>query len=143
MPAITRSLNILSRLGHQFRNTHMEGIGVTATQAPYLLHVCAVPGRSQEELAHALHVNPSNATRQLSLLEKNGFVTRLVSKQDKRRMELHPTQLALDTVPLILKVNADWNEVLTKGMPQEEQQQLIRLLSDMLERAMNWEVDKT
>jgi MarR family transcriptional regulator for hemolysin len=142
MPAITRSINILSRLGLQFRNAHMEGIGVSAAQAPYVLHISARPGRSQEELALALHVNPSNAARQLAHLEKAGFVRRQVCEKDKRRMELHPTRLALDTVPLILAANAAWNEVLTRGMKEEDQQKLVNLLDSMLKRGLEWEASQ-
>lgn len=142
MPAITRSLNILSRLGQQYRNEHLADTGLTATQAPYLLHIAARPGRSQEELARALHVNPSNATRQLAHLEKAGFITRVVCKQDKRRMELHPTQKALDTVPLIYQANAAWNQVLTQDMPGEDQEKLIHLLEAILQKAMEWEAGK-
>lgn len=142
MPAITRSLNVLARLGQQYRNAHLEDTGLTAIQAPYVLHIHARPGLSQEELARALRVNPSNATRQLSMLEKAGFVTRAHSKQDKRRMELYPTQLAVDTVPKVLLVNQAWNQVLTQGMTGEDQQRLISLLEIMLEKAMEWEADR-
>ena len=111
-------------------------------QAPYLLHICASPGMSQEQLARALHVNPSNAARQLSLLEGQGFIDRRVSPQDKRLMEIHPTAKALACVPLIREVNDQWNAYLTEGISPEDLEALERMLEHMRGRAIKWDEER-
>ena len=142
MPSITRNLNIIARCGNQFRSALLAGQGITAVQSPYLLHICARPGMSQEKLARALHVNPSNAARQLSLLEGQGFINRQVSPQDKRLMEIHPTAKALAAVPLIREVNDQWNVYLTEGIYTEDLEALERMLEHMRGRAINWDEER-
>lgn len=139
MPSITRNLNIIARCGNQFRSVLLSGQRVSAVQASYLLHICAKPGMSQERLAHALHVNPSNAARQLSLLENEGFIDRRVTPQDKRLMEIHPTDKALAVIPRIREVNDQWNAYLTEGIPSEDLVALERMLDHMRSRAIAWD----
>lgn len=142
MPSITRNLNILARCGNQFRSLALASEGISAAQAPYILHICSRPGMSQEQLARALHVNPSNAARQLSLLENAEFIQRKVSPQDKRLMEIHPTDKARRAEPLILKVNERWNAFLTKGMSGEQLRLLESMLDMMRARAVSWDEGK-
>ena len=142
MPSITRNLNIIARCGNQFRSALLADTGISAVQAPYLLHICASPGMSQEQLARALHVNPSNAARQLSLLEGQGFIDRRVSPQDKRLMEIHPTSKALACVPLIREVNDQWNAYLTEGISPGDLEALERMLDHMRGRAIKWDEER-
>lgn len=142
MPSITRNLNVLARCGNQFRNAMLADLGVTAAQAPYLLHICSRPGMSQEQLARALHVNPSNAARQLSLLEGEAFIQRRISAQDKRLMEIHPTAKAVEAVPLIHQVNDRWNAYLTGGLSPQQLEALDAMLDHMRQRAVAWDEGK-
>ncbi|MHC1785824.1 MAG: MarR family winged helix-turn-helix transcriptional regulator [Christensenellales bacterium] len=138
MPAISRDLNVLARCGNQFRSMHLDKLGLTAFQAPYIQHVCASPGLSQEQLALALHVNRSSAARQLKLLEDKGFIQRLEDKQDKRLLLILPTDKARDALPTIRQVNEAWNDYLTQGMTPAEQGQLAALLERLRARAIAW-----
>lgn len=138
MPAITRDLNVLARCGNQFRSSRLTDLQLTAAQSPYILHICARPGMSQEQVAHALHVNPSNAARQLAMLEQHGYITRTTSPQDRRLMALHPTDKALAAVPKIRGVNQQWHDYLTRGMDSSELAVLEDLLERMRHRAVAW-----
>lgn len=138
MPAITRELNVLARCGNQFRSGRLAELHLTAAQSPYILHICARPGMSQEQVAQALHVNPSNATRQLGALEQQGYITRETSPQDRRLMALHPTEKALAAVPVIRGVNQQWHDYLTQGMTDSELAMLEDLLERMRQRAVAW-----
>ena len=139
MPIITRELNVLARCGNQFRGERLKALSLTATQAPYILHICARPGRSQEELAAALHVNPSNAARQLARLSELGFITREAHPHDKRQLAVYPTQKAQDAFPLVRGVNAQWHDYLTAEMTEEEKAQLEVLLEKLRRRAALWD----
>lgn len=139
MPAISRSLNVLARVGNLYRGEGLEKIGLNPWQAPYILHIHYHPGRSQEELARALHINPSTAARQVAHLMEAGFITREVCKTDKRRMELFPTEQAQAAVPLIHQINAGWNSVLCQNLEGNELQRLEDLLQKLLAGARAWE----
>lgn len=138
MPIITRELNVLARCGVQFRNLHLTGLDITATQAPYILRVSAQPGLSQEELARALHVNPSNAARQLALLEKSEYVRREAGADDKRVLAVYPTAKALAACPEIRRVNALWQDYITRDISAEDKVLLVTLLEKMRLRAIGW-----
>ena len=142
MPAITRELNVLARCGNQFRGERLKALNLTAAQAPYLLHICARPGLSQEELATALHVNPSNAARQLAQLRDKGFVERRPHPQDRRQLAVHPTQQALQAVPAVRAINALWHDYITRGMSPEETATLETLLQKMRLRASAWDQER-
>ena len=130
MPIITRDLNVLARCGVQFRSGYFKALGITAYQAPYIQHICARPGMSQEQVALALQVNRSSAARHLAALEEDGFVLRTESKEDKRQLLVYPTQKALDANPEIRRVNALWNDYLTQGMTADD----IARLEELLEK---------
>lgn len=142
MPAITRELNILARCGNQFRGERLVKVNLTAAQAPYILHIVARPGLSQEELAAALHVNPSNAARQLMQLEEGGFVSRAPREGDRRQLAVYPTDLALQAAPIVRSINAQWQDYLTSGMSAQEKDQLASLLERLRERAAQWEKER-
>ncbi|HSK69572.1 MAG TPA: MarR family transcriptional regulator [Candidatus Limnocylindria bacterium] len=142
MPAITRGINVIARCGNQFRGELLKGLSLTAFQAPYILHVCARPGLSQEDLARELHVNPSNAARQLAALEELGFVTRVTRPEDKRQLAVFPTQKAIDAAPAVREANERWNEYLTRGMTAAETGALEALLERMRARAEAWDAGR-
>lgn len=139
MPVISRSLNVLARCGNQFRSAKLAALQITAAQAPYILHICARPGQSQEQLAKALHVNPSNAARQLASLEEKGYILRMPSSDDKRQLLIAPSEQALQAEPVIRQVNQAWNAYLTQGMGSGALAQLEEMLQLMLSRAVHWE----
>lgn len=142
MPAITRELNIIARCGNKYRAEHLKRLGLTAAQAPYVLHICASPGLNQEDLARGLHVNPSNAARQLALLEAAGYIKREHDPQDKRVLTASPTKKALEAFPEIRKVNAQWQDYLTRDMEDRERETLERLLNQVCDRAVRWSAEK-
>ncbi|MDI9519964.1 MAG: MarR family transcriptional regulator [Bacillota bacterium] len=139
MPAITRDLNVIARCGMQFRGEHMKKLSLTAAQAPFILHIVALPGQSQEELAGRLHLNPSNVARQLSQLENLGFITRCAKADDKRQLAVFPTNKAVQTAPLVREINALWHDYLTQEMAEEEKAALETLLEKVRKRAVIWD----
>lgn len=138
MPAISRSLNVLARCGNQFRSSKLASLDLSAAQAPYILHVCAKPGQTQEQLARALHVNPSNAARQLARLEEKGYIRRVTPRDNRRQLIIEPCDKAVEAVAQVREVNRQWNDYLTQGMSQEEQDRLEQLLGQMLSLAVAW-----
>ena len=124
------NINTIARCAALYRDGRLESIGITGWQAPYLPQICASPGITQDQLASRLHVNRSNVTRQLAMLEEKGFVRRERSDSDRRAIEVYPTQRAHDVLPLIEQAFAQWREKLFSGLGAEERE----LLEDLLER---------
>jgi DNA-binding MarR family transcriptional regulator len=133
MEALMKYISRTWRCAILYRNDKLLHEGLNGYQHSYILKICQNPGISQEQLAKMIYINKSNVTRQLSLLEQNGFITRCPSEKDKRVMQVFPTQKAMDIYPRVHDLMKEWNDYLTEDFTEE---QLLQLYS-MLELVMN------
>lgn len=139
MEALMRFIDRTTRCATLYRSEKLAEAGLNGCQHTYILNICRQPGISQERLASLIYVNKSNVTRQLSLLEQNGFVERRPSEADKRVMEVYPTQKAFDVYPRVCEVLREWNAgLLEQFMPEER-----KVLSAMMERVMYKAVEQS
>jgi DNA-binding MarR family transcriptional regulator len=109
-----------------------------ACHASYLSVICENPGISQDKLAQRICINKSNVARQAAVLEEQGFITRTPSEQDKRVLQLHPTQKALALLPDIQKILNCWENCITADLTEEEKKLMSVLLAKMKIRAARW-----
>ena len=138
MPHIIKTMNEITRCGMQYRNDNLEPFGLKSCHASYLLEICHNPGISQDMLARRICINKSNIARQIVVLEEGGFVERRSSQEDKRVMELYPTEKTLELLPELRKVLGSWSRYLTQGLSDEEIELLAKMLDSMRERAAQW-----
>ena len=138
MPHIIKTMNEITRCGMQYRNDNLEPFGLKSCHASYLLEICRNPGISQDMLARRICINKSNIARQIVVLEEGGFVERRSSQEDKRVMELYPTEKTLELLPELRKVLGSWSRYLTQDLSEEEIELLAKMLDSMRERAAQW-----
>lgn len=138
MDSIMRNIIEISRCCHQYRNAELEPYGLKSCHASYLLQISENPGISQDTLARLICVNKSNITRQLAVLEENGFVLRKPSETDKRAMSLYPTQKALDLLPQIRQIVQQWADYLLEDLTEDEIALMTKTLAAMKKRAGSW-----
>lgn len=138
MPHIIKTMNEIARCGMQYRTDNLEPFGLKSCHASYLLEICRNPGISQDMLARRICINKSNIARQIVVLEEGGFVERRSSQEDKRVMELYPTEKTLELLPELRKVLGGWSRYLTQDFTEEEIELLAKMLSSMRERAAQW-----
>ena len=96
----------------------------------YILTVGKHPGMSQDKIAKHLYYNKSSVTRHLAQLEKNGYVTRTVSEEDKRELLVYPTQKLLDILPKVQGIVDEWYAFMEEGISEEE----LAVFRDVLQR---------
>lgn len=138
METLTRPMNSISRCTHLYRDAALTGTGLTSPQVPYLLRICRLPGLTQEELAQGLHVHKSSVTRTLASLERDGWITRAPSPQDRRALHVYPTDKAEALLPRLRQVLGDWNSYLIQELSPEEADTLMSLLQRVAARAEAW-----
>ena len=138
MPQIIRDITEIARCGAQYRTEALSPMGLKACHASYLLEISAHPGISQDKLAAIICINKSNVARQTASLEEDGFILRVPCEQDKRIMQLYPTQKTLDLLPEIRQILTQWEDCLTAEVSEEERQILTRLLGRMKDKATEW-----
>ncbi len=138
MSQIIRDITEVSRCGAQYRLDQLSPMGLKACHASYLTEICDTPGISQDGLAKRICINKSNVARQAAVLEEEGFITRTPSPQDKRVLELYPTEKALQLLPQIQSILTCWENCITSQLTEEEKDQLSVLLSKLKVQAAGY-----
>jgi len=138
VPYIVKTMNEIVRCGMQYRNEQLAPFGLKSSHASYLLEICRSPGISQDTLAKRICFNKSNIARQIAVLEEGGFVRRKPGAEDKRVMELYPTEKTLELMPQIRQVLRSWRSYLMEGLSEEEIAVLDKALTSMRSRAGEW-----
>ena len=138
MSDIIRDMTEITRCGVQYRTEKLAPMGLKACHASYLTEICAQPGISQDTLSQRICINKSNVARQVVILEEGGFIRRESCCADKRVMKLYPTDKALELMPQIQKIMADWEDFLTASFSADECAQLEAALVSMKEKAASW-----
>ncbi len=121
-------IGVISRCAAQYRGERLEKYGISGYQCTYIINICRNPGISQDRLAKNIFINKSNVTRQLNLLQQNGYVTRQTSNSDKRVTEVYPTQKAIDILPVVFSALGEWNDYITEDFTNEEKAYFLMLL---------------
>ncbi len=138
MSQIIRNITEIARCGAQYRTEALAPMGLKACHASYLLEICATPGISQDKLAARICINKSNVARQAAILEEDGFVIRTPSPQDKRIMQLYPTEKTLALLPSISPILQQWEACLMSDVSEEERAILEQVLERMKNKAAKW-----
>lgn len=138
MSQLNGKILAIARCDTQYRSEKMANYGLKSCHTSYLVHICSHPGISQDKLAQMIFINKSNVARQVAFLEENGYVRREPSQEDRRVIQLYPTQKAWDLLPQIRQILADWESCITQDVTQEEMETVTRVLSKMKDRAALW-----
>lgn len=135
MHPFMRQISVTYRCAMRYRENELADTGLAGCQTPYLTALYRHPGISQEELARELNVNKSSVTRQLCLLEEQGYVQRSSDPEDRRSLLVYPTDKARSVMERIYSCYRDWNAYLTEGFTEEERDVLSRLMVRIAARA--------
>ena len=135
MATIMRKMNIISRCEAQYRTQKSEE-KLQGIFHSYVLAICHRPGLSQDALAKHLCINKSNVTRHLSCLEKDGYVLRRQSEEDKREMLVFPTDKMKEIHESVIDITREWNTLIAEGISEEELSVFHSVLDRMLERSI-------
>lgn len=92
----------------------------------------------QEELARRIFINKSNVARQLVVLEEDGFVERRPSTEDKRAIQVFPTEKARAAMPEITRIFRCWESFVAQDLTEEERKRLVSMLEKMKNRSADW-----
>ena len=113
----------------RLRRSHVAVFGLGGVGS-YAAEVLARSGVGALTLVDQDAFSESNVTRQLALLEQNGFITRQRSENDRRTVEVYPTEKAQQVLEPIREVFRQWREELFCGLDASERE----LLEELMER---------
>ncbi len=132
---ISKRIAKLYRSGVKYRCDTLSDLQIGGVTQSYLLFILQHPGYSQEQIAKTMLVNKSNVTRQLRLLEKEGYIEKCINDEDKRSLLVFPTKKALDIKGSLNEVVEMWEQIMLDGLSQDEIEQLKYLLDKSIKNA--------
>ena len=130
---IGKWLSILSRKGQCFLERRLERLGIGRGQYFFLMALYGGDGISQDELTRRVFVDKTTTARAVQKLVDRGLVRCQSDINDGRVRRVHLTELAYTLKPEILNVLREWNSMLTTGIDEREQRELLRILHKMHE----------
>ena len=138
MPDLMHHVTDIARCAALYRQEELASLGLKSCHASYLAAICTYPGITQDQLARRIFINKSNVARQLVILEEDGFVERKPSPEDKRAIQVFPTEKARDVMPEIARIFRCWASFVAQDLSEEERKILVSMLEKMKNRSADW-----
>lgn len=143
MVEILRSIGVIARSLDSISNIEFKDYDLTKGQYLYLVRIYENPGIIQEKLARMIKVDKTTAARAIKKLEKNNFIFRKQSTDNKKEKKLYVTDKGKKIYPIIYREDIYSNQMALKGLDAAEQKQILKLLKKVEDNvAADWEYVK-
>ena len=119
---------IVTSLDEAYEPFHLVGM-----QHIFVTVICRNPGIQQKQFNDLFSLHGSNITRNIHMLEKDGYLTREKDPNDSRGWLLYPTKKAKQHYKEIVKIFDALQSDLLKGFSQKEES----MFSEFLNRILN------
>lgn len=114
----------------------MEDLDLKPSQAGILFVLKSEGSLSQRQLAEKIGITPPSMTVALRKLEKCGYVCRKPDENDQRIVRIQLADKGGECIEDLRQIIEDMEDILHKGMSQEERLLFRRLLLQMQENLM-------
>lgn len=131
------SFSIIHRFSVMYHINALKKYNIHGHQLGYIYYICDSPGLSQEKLASHLKLNKASVAKGLRSLISAGYVRRVQNQKDRRAYQLFPTQKAEALSHECMQTIEGFNEILTKGMTDEEKAMFRELVIKARNNVMN------
>ena len=124
--------SVIHRQSTMYLNRHLKKDGVTGSQYTHILVICENPGVSQEDISDQLKIDKGSVARTIKHFERDGYITRLTSSEDKRQYKIYPTDKGKALYKKIHRIAIDSENRLTKEFTDTERKTLKDLLGKVV-----------
>lgn len=131
-------LTICDRYSRMYLDKELADLQLNSGQHFYILKICDEPGITQDRLITLVHVNPSNVTRALAYLEKEGFIEKRHNKKDRRTYHLFPTEKSKRVYSKIKIVKKSWEMAFLQVLSSTEKDEIESLLKKVGQHAVEF-----
>lgn len=122
------SKQISEAFGRRLKDT-----GITRVQWIAIYYIHRHEGIAQKELAEKMHVAESSVGRLVDRLERDGYVERVRSEEDRRVVTLELLPEGKKLIEKLLPIGVTFNDDLVRGINEEDLIVYERVLGQMLE----------
>lgn len=142
---VGRLINMVSHQMKRQINATEDEDGLTNMQKLILHHIMFESMKGdlfQKDIEKEFEIRRSTATGILQLLEKNGFIDRQPVEQDARLKKIVPTEKAVAVREKLIENVHYMEELLRKGVAEEDLDVCVRVLEQMSENLLGNEKEK-
>lgn len=136
MKNLSKYISVTHRRSQIFYTEQLEKIGISSGQFMYIVCICENPGYTQDELSQQLIIDKSTVAKVLSQLEANGFITKITNSNDRRALNIFPTDKALTIYPQILEIKDQWHHEITEGLSDIECDVFQKLMEKVMKNSI-------
>lgn len=130
-------VHLIHHTGSIFRRAYSETSGETKRRPPGAGKILAVlsetDGITQTQLASMLHIRPQSLTSAVAHLEKEGYVERQRSENDKRELIVKLTESGREHGRVVEKLRSETAKELFSCLSEEELESIGTALNKVLE----------
>ena len=127
------SVGYLTRIAFRSFSRAMERrtlpFGVSAGQWRFLRQLWIEDGLTQRELSRRVSMREPTTVTAVNSLVRSGFVDRVPSVSDRRKVHIHLTDRGRNLRTALLPLVAEVNDLATKGVDPAEMQTFLRVLA--------------
>lgn len=138
MKKISRMISVIHRQGMRFFDFSLSKTEIGPGQQFFLVCIHENPGISMQQLAQIGHFDKGTVTKAVKKMEDQGYLRREPDDCDKRIHHLYTTREAEPALRMIYDLREQWNEILVKGLTQEEIHQAEALLTKISDNAYSY-----
>lgn len=130
------------RQGQSFLLKHYKELGIGAGQYQFLMTLYLKDGLSHDELTERMSVDKATTTRAIMKLEEEGYVTKVLNEEDKRKYHIYLTEKAISKKDEVLRISKLWEDHLIKSLTEEEVESLLYMMRKIAKNSTNYSFDK-
>ncbi len=135
--SIGQLINELSKVSHTYFQQQLKQYNIGHGQIRTLFVISHHKALTQKELSGFLKLDKSSITSQLQILEKNGYIKRVVSEEDGRKQNILVTEKAKQVLKPIKQTMYRWTDLLLHDFSEEEKEVLSKYLIRMRDNVGN------
>lgn len=128
-------VSILYRQEQKYISHVIKPFGIGYSDYHFLLYIFHFPGVSQKEMCQSVAIDEALAARTMKKLESLELVRRQ-RREDGRSYELYLTEKAMEMIPVLKDELSHWWGRLTESISPKQQEELLQLLQQMADFAM-------
>lgn len=136
MNDLSKYVSVAYRRTQVFYTEKLKKLGISSGQFMYLVCICENVAQTQEELSRRLIIDKSTVARILPQLETNGYITRVINSNDRRIINIFPTDKAVAIYPQILEIKDEWHRKMTENLSDIERDVFEKLMERVMENTI-------
>ncbi|MCR4435512.1 MAG: MarR family transcriptional regulator [Clostridiales bacterium] len=133
-----KHISLIYRYSQIFFNPLLNKYNLGSGQYQFLMTLYDNNGIIQEQLSKLVKLDKATTARAIKKLEKEGYVFRMTSEDDKRAQKLYTTKKAAAVREYLENVLDSWNKIMLENFSQDQKEQLFELIEKVGSNIINY-----